>query len=85
MRVGLGSGVWGWCERLNKATQCRRRVRERRHSGDEVGGGLNERGVVCYFIWQNPCASMPSAVLNLLRKFSSATAAVSPTISASVK
>ena len=85
VRVGLGSGVWGWCERLNKTTQCRRRVGERRDSVGEVGGGLSEREVACYFIWQNPCASMPSAVLNLLRKFSSATAAVSSTISASVK
>ena len=55
VRVGLGSGVRGWRERLNKAAECRLRVGERRNSGDEVGGGLSERGLVGYFIWQNPC------------------------------
>src|SRR5438445_3077811 len=38
-----------------------------------------------YLSTQNPCASMPSAVLNLLRKFSSAIAAVSSTSCASLK
>ena len=36
-----------------------------------------------YLMMQKPCASMPSGTLNLLRKFSSATAAVSSTIWAS--
>jgi hypothetical protein len=38
-----------------------------------------------YLITQNPCASTPSGTLNLLRKFSSATAAVSSTSCGSVK
>ena len=38
-----------------------------------------------YLITQNPCASTPSGTLNLLRKFSTATAAVSSTSWASVK
>src|SRR6185503_8265353 len=37
----------------------------------------------CYLMRQKPCASIPSGTLNLLRKFSSATAAVSSTTWAS--
>ena len=44
---GLGSGVGSRRARLDQAAQGRRRVGERRYSGDEVGGGLSERGVVC--------------------------------------
>jgi hypothetical protein len=47
--------------------------------------GLMQRNYPSRLTWQNPCASIPSAVLNLLRKFSSAMAAVSSTTSASVK
>ena len=48
---------------------------------DEPSGRMRTN----YLTTQNPCASMPSATLNLLRKFSSATAAVSSTICASEK
>lgn len=41
--------------------------------------------LLLYLITQNPCASTPSGTLNLLRKFSSATAAVSSTSCGSVK
>ncbi|PYO00080.1 MAG: hypothetical protein DMD91_11245 [Candidatus Rokuibacteriota bacterium] len=47
--------------------------------------GLLRRKPTTYFSMQKPWASMPRATLNLLRKFSRATAAVSSTISASEK
>ena len=56
-----------------------------RNPGATGGHGEGLAVSASYRRIQNPWASMPSAVLNLLRKFSSATAAVSSTICASLR
>src|SRR3989442_1910995 len=80
--VSCSASMRGGCTRirLRLSPRCHQRFdgwlrRERISSGKSAN----------YLSTQNPCASMPSAVLNLLRKFSSAIAAVSSTICASLK
>ena len=57
---------------------------DRDTSPREAWGGARGQGFGLVGTMQNPWASMPSAGLNLLRKFSMAIAAVSSTICASV-
>src|SRR5947199_122584 len=80
--VSCSASMRGGCTRirLRLSPRCHQRFdgwlrRERISSGKSAN----------YLSTQNPWASMPSATLNLLRKFSSAIAAVSSTICASLK